>query len=517
MDQKTIFIILIIMFVISDFALCLLWLENRKRASGLILLPVAFLLQTAGLALIFWQEMILDVVSVIVAGNLIFLGLILLIIGMEKFLNVKWHKTPNFILLGMSVALYAYFTFIQPNRYIRDCIVFNAMIVILYTQLAWLFLRHAFKEIRGIARVTAAICVLLIAGGILRLVMQSPLHIAPAIRKDALDLAVIMTYLILNVLLTISVVLLVSGRMRRDIQYEANKFNKFLNNVPFAIVVCRLADQVIIDVNSRMEKLAGYQKDEMLEKTFNDLNMMVNLKDHNLRLEQLKLGREMIAGEFALRRKDTSVVTVMCSARVMNINGGSCIINCFNDVSEVTHIRKQPLNVATYDPLTGVTNRMLLYDRYEMAMAHAQRSQKKIAIAMIGMDSFQDINETYSETVGDKLLIQASRRMARFCRTEDTVVRYRGDEFIILMTHVKNEEAGESAFRRLLHAFKVPFVINGETIKITLSIGIALYPDHGSDINDLIRKADIAMYYVKKNGKNNLRFFEEHPEGNVAS
>jgi diguanylate cyclase (GGDEF)-like protein/PAS domain S-box-containing protein len=281
------------------------------------------------------------------------------------------------------------------------------------------------------------------------------------------------------------------------------------NRVPYGIVLSRLTNQTIINVNARTEKLLGYKTNELIGKTTEDLNMWISVADHNSILNQLKLGMEIDANELELRRKDNTVITVMYSASVINLYGETCILSCLNDVSAISHMKKKLHKMATHDQLTGLPNRMLLYDRYEMTLAHAARSNKKMVVAMIDLDCFKDINDAFGHDMGDKLLVQVGRRILRYSRKEDTAARFGGDEFIIFMSDVENREIADAALRRMLRAFMVPFVINGEALKITLSIGVALYPDNGSEINDLVRKADLSMYQVKKNGKNNLLFYEE--------
>ncbi len=515
MDQKTIFVILILILLISDLALFILWRENRNRFGGLNLWLANFMLQTAGFTLIVLQGMIPDFISIVVASNLIFLGWILLISGMEKYLGLRVHKIPNFILLGISVALYSFFTIAQPNIYVRD-FVFNGMMIILYSQLAWLFLRRVSPELLNIGRLTAAICVLFIVNGIVRAVLQLPLQMKEYFESGIVEVITVTVLLILTISMTISMVLSVSKRLRREVQMETYKSHKLFNSVPYAMILSRLADQTIIDINGRMEKLSGYSSNEIIGKPAYDLNIWISIADHHLILDQLILGKEVNASELELRRKDNAVITVMYSASVINLYGEACILSCLNDVSEMSQIKKRLSKMATHDQLTGLPNRVLLYDRYEMTMAHAARCNKKMAVAMIDLDCFKDINDAFGHAVGDKLLVHVGRRILRFSRKEDTAARFGGDEFIILMSDIQNRAIADSTLKRLLHAFTVPFMINGEALMVTLSIGVALYPDDGSEINDLVRKADISMYHVKKNGKNNLRFFEEDMKVSLA-
>jgi len=159
---------------------------------------------------------------------------------------------------------------------------------------------------------------------------------------------------------------------------------------------------------------------------------------------------------------------------------------------------------ATHDGLTGLPNRNLLMDRIESAMAHARRNQTIVALLFIDLDGFKAVNDTLGHDAGDAVLKRVAEVLLSGVRESDTVARLGGDEFIVALSNATDAEGARGAAEKILQALSEPIRINGEAAKIGGSIGIALYPAHGETAEDLLKKADQAMYAVKESGKNNI-------------
>ena len=163
-------------------------------------------------------------------------------------------------------------------------------------------------------------------------------------------------------------------------------------------------------------------------------------------------------------------------------------------------------HLASHDPLTGLPNRTLFNDRFDTAIAGARRTGQQLAILVIDMDKFKNINDTFGHNTGDLLLQAVGKRLTDTLRKSDTIARMGGDEFFILAAISGTPYAGRIA-RKILNAFQEPFELDGNTITITLSIGIALYPQDGKDAQTLEKKADAAMYDAKESGRNRYRIY----------
>ena len=165
--------------------------------------------------------------------------------------------------------------------------------------------------------------------------------------------------------------------------------------------------------------------------------------------------------------------------------------------------------LATHDPLTGLPNRLLARDRFAQATVHAQRDQSGVALLFLDLDDFKHINDSLGHPTGDKLLRAVSHRLTSNLRAGDTVCRQGGDEFLILLVNVGHEDDIAEIGVKLLAQLTAPFVVDGHEISSSGSLGIALYPHDGSDFDELLKKADMAMYSAKSAGRNAMRYFDE--------
>jgi diguanylate cyclase (GGDEF)-like protein len=162
-------------------------------------------------------------------------------------------------------------------------------------------------------------------------------------------------------------------------------------------------------------------------------------------------------------------------------------------------------SLALNDPLTGLANRRLLADRMSMAIAHAQRNKTSMAVVYLDLDGFKQINDTLGHSAGDVLLKMVAGRLEAAVRQEDTVARLGGDEFMTALWHISNSDEAATVALKLIETVSQPYSIDGHTVNITTSAGVAIYPLHGEDADTLMKSADLALYEAKHSGKNAYR------------
>ncbi|MBV5339594.1 MAG: diguanylate cyclase [Deltaproteobacteria bacterium] len=172
-------------------------------------------------------------------------------------------------------------------------------------------------------------------------------------------------------------------------------------------------------------------------------------------------------------------------------------------------VEKQLRYKATHDHLTGLPNRVLLFDRLKQAFAFDERHNTLIALMMLDLDNFKNINDTMGHLSGDILLKKVALGLQKCMRQYDTVGRLGGDEFVIIINDADMIQDIITFTEKILAVFQKPFDILGQQTYVTTSIGVAVYPLHGSTIETLMKKADVAMYVAKKNGRNTFRFFSD--------
>lgn len=162
---------------------------------------------------------------------------------------------------------------------------------------------------------------------------------------------------------------------------------------------------------------------------------------------------------------------------------------------------------ATHDPLTGLPNRKVLPDRLAQAIQHARRGNGKVALAFVDLDNFKVINDSLGHAAGDQLLVEMSNRMRASLRGIDTVVRYGGDEFVLLLGEPQSRSATAILLDRLMASMMAPYALAGHVVHSHCSIGAAMYPDDADDLDGLLRVADVAMYHAKAKGKAQYQFY----------
>lgn len=176
-------------------------------------------------------------------------------------------------------------------------------------------------------------------------------------------------------------------------------------------------------------------------------------------------------------------------------------------ISERKELQEQLTYQAYHDSLTDLPNRRLLEQSLDKAIASASKNNGKLALLFLDCDNFKQINDTHGHDMGDLLLVELAQRLTTCVRSEDTVARLGGDEFVVLIKRVENNEHITRVADRIQTTLQQPYIIEGELIEATSSIGISVYPDNGTTIKQLFRKADQALYQVKNNGRNDYQLY----------
>jgi diguanylate cyclase (GGDEF)-like protein len=178
-------------------------------------------------------------------------------------------------------------------------------------------------------------------------------------------------------------------------------------------------------------------------------------------------------------------------------------------LDQLNAARERARGLATRDQLTGLANRLCFQDRIAQAVAGARRSQHGVAVMFLDLDGFKMINDTLGHAVGDGFLRAIAQRLSSCLRESDTAARLGGDEFALLLTHLTSEFDAAEVARKVLGSVSIPMALRNRSLVTTASIGISTYPKDGSDPEELIRKADTAMYQAKQRGRNRYEFFTE--------
>ena len=219
--------------------------------------------------------------------------------------------------------------------------------------------------------------------------------------------------------------------------------------------------------------------------------------------------RQKWNGEISNQRRDGNSYSVeMYTTPVSNEQGETThFTTILHDITERLKSQKLLEYMATHDDLTNLPNRLLFSDRVNHAMANARRNKKKIAILFLDLDDFKSVNDAFSHSQGDQLLISISDRISNCLRETDTVSRFGGDEFAVLLENIDKPEDIAQVADKIIYEISLPIEIQETKYSISGSIGISTFPDDGTQTDQLIQNADTAMYRAKDRGKNTYQFY----------
>ncbi len=208
-------------------------------------------------------------------------------------------------------------------------------------------------------------------------------------------------------------------------------------------------------------------------------------------------------------RKGGKEISVQLSLSAIHMKGAWHAVGVLRDITEQKQAEEKIQQMAYHDFLTGLPNRKLFSDRLGITLTQAHRNKKEVGIAMLDLDNFKDVNDTLGHDVGDLLLKAAAERLSVTLREGDTVARFGGDEFVLILPELKAPGDAIYVAQKIVDSFRKPFLIDTHQLVVTTSIGIAVYPDDGTDEDTLMRNADIAMYQAKQAGRDRYQLYEK--------
>lgn len=312
--------------------------------------------------------------------------------------------------------------------------------------------------------------------------------------------------------------------MDTSLSLGVDAYRQVFQASPDYISISRLSDGKYLDVNPGYERFTGYTRDEVIGKTSAVLGIWPDLQVRNEFVSALHQSGELRGFPTRLRTKAGDVRQVEVSATITLIDGEEALVAIVRDVTERRRIddelaqyrvhleemvdqRTTELkHMAQHDVLTGLPNRALLNDRIAQGIYHAQRNAGGLALMVIDLDRFKPVNDSLGHHVGDELLKAVAQRLQELVRKSDTVARIGGDEFVVILMDVYLHDVVTAVAEKILKTLGRVFAIEGHSVEIGGSIGIAIYPDDGVNAHALLTCADAAMYQAKRAGRGNYCF-----------
>jgi diguanylate cyclase len=283
---------------------------------------------------------------------------------------------------------------------------------------------------------------------------------------------------------------------------------KALTSTASAIFITDGAGQIVW-INDAFSRLSGYDPEDAIGRTPAILQSGKQDYAFYSQLWETLLEGKVWQGEVVDQRKDGSLYTVdEIITPLFDEQGGiTHFIAIQHDITRQKQDSERDHHLAYHDALTDLPNRAHFLDLQRQAISHAQRTQHMLATLFLDLDKFKPVNDDYGHHVGDLLLSAVAERLRAALRQSDTIARFGGDEFAILLTSLPDTDVAVGLARKLLDALARPFVLRGQKIEIRASIGIAVYPTDGEDPEVLLTNADKAMYHAKCRGGNNYQMY----------
>ncbi len=262
-------------------------------------------------------------------------------------------------------------------------------------------------------------------------------------------------------------------------------------------------------INSAFTKILGYTKEEVLQKPIGYFRTKRHKDSFYTNISYEITSNGFWQGEIWVEKKNGKFIPIWLNVsthkdKEQDVLNYICV---FSDISMRKKSEEKLEFLAHHDILTKLPNRLLLNLSLEQSIKRAKRDKKKVAVIFLDLDKFKEINDTFGHSYGDKVLVEVTNRLKSTLREEDTIGRIGGDEFIIIIEDFMNVSKLEPVLKKILDIFKTPILIYGQKFKISCSIGVAVYPEDGLNIENLIKNADAAMYEAKDAGRNTYRFY----------
>ncbi len=329
--------------------------------------------------------------------------------------------------------------------------------------------------------------------------------------KHDRDLTIEKTIVLIQfaIVLIILYSLLMMYRRTLRIKDELIGFKTAVENSDNSIIITD-AQSNIIYVNDIFEYDTGYTREEVIGKNPRILKSGENSQEfYNKMHETLNRG-EKWEGEFINKRKDGTLYYEKASITPVYVQGKLSKYLAINlNITDYIEQKREVEYMAYHDALTSLPNRINVEEYLEHRLIVAKRQSSRISILFIDLDRFKIINDTLGHDVGDELLVQSAKRMKKALRESDMLARIGGDEFVIIIESLNEDYSAAQVSQKILELFSEPITTSNHRLNVTLSIGIAIFPDDGMDCKTIFKHADVAMYKAKASGKNTYRYYKK--------
>lgn len=504
LDMRSLLVTTMATNLVCLLVVILLWVQNRRRYAGTVFWVTDFAFQTVAVLLIVLRGVVPDWLSMVLSNTLVIGGAWLGLLGLERFFDQRGPQAHNAGLLVLFAAVHAYFTVIRPDLAART-LNLSLGLLIFCGQCAWLLL---YRLPAGMRRLTLAAGMVFGAYCLVSLARIGDCVFAGPGAGDYFHsgpfaTAVLVIYQTLFILLTYCLALMVNQRLLGEIANQEEKFSKAFHSSPYAIIVTRLSDGKIIEVNDGFGAMTGYRPGESIGRTTLDLHFWAREEERAVVVEELS-GRGRVRGrEILFRTKGGDLITGLFSADVIEIGNERCLQSNIADITDRKRREEEIRALAIRDPLTGLYNRRGFISLAEQQLKVAERNRKGLCLFYLDLDDMKTINDRCGHLAGDEALKETAAALRGVFRESDVLARIGGDEFAVLALDA-SPEFSRLVSDRLQERLAVRNAGAGSAYRLSLSLGMA-YGDPAIrlSLDELMARADEQMYARKRSRQGN--------------
>lgn len=502
LDIRTLLVVTALISMSSATALIYLW-RYQSHSNGAGFWAAGMSCVSIASILIIGRGVIPDFLSLVVANTLYVVGFVLVLRGLRVFTGRPPLLFFDIGLPPATAALFYYFNYLDQNMNIRIIILSSAFLMICFAiTLTLTHSKNAPWRSAGLATATLFGLFGISHGARGAIALFSPFEYSFMAASTSSSLVFLSGIFFLGGS-TITLILMTQASLESEFRI-------------ISLAVSHSASSVIITdtngsiryVNPAFTEKTGYLSSELIGK-----NPRILRSGETTREEYAVLWKTLSTGDtwrgvFHNRKKNGDLFWEMASISPVKQRNGtiSHYVSVQEDITALKNAEERILHMANHDALTGLPTLRLAMDRLVSALAIAKRNKTKVAILFIDLDGFKTVNDTLGHNAGDLVLKKTATRLCSSVREIDTVARVGGDEFWILLTDIKDKGSITSVAEKVIKSVATSYKPDSAEINIGASIGISLYPDHGTVPQELIQLADQAMYETKRQGKNNYTF-----------
>ncbi|MDV7105266.1 diguanylate cyclase [Vibrio sp. TH_r3] len=504
LDIRTLLVVTTLVSIGSAVALISLW-RSQSQPNGAGFWALGMSCVAVASVLISGRGIIFDFISIVIANSVYVIGFLLILRGIRIFTNRPPLLFLDYSLPVISALFFYYFNYIDQNINIRIAVISTMFVIICFTIVSTL-LSDKNAPWRQAGTTVAAVFGLfgLFHGSRGVLALLTPFEYDFMQTSISSSLVFLGSIFILGGS-AITLILLTHSTLQSKLQIASLAVNQSASSI-----IITDTNGTIRYVNPAFTEKTGYLPQEIIGKNPRILNSgEIPAEEYATLWKELSAGNTW-RGEFHNRKKNGELFWEIASIAPVKRKNGKIthFVGMKEDITALKNAEQRILHMANHDTLTGLPTRRLSMDRLKHALAYAKRNETKMAVLFVDLDDFKAINDIHGHEIGDKVLKETANRLRTCVREADTVSRIGGDEFWLLLTNISDKNCVIAIANKLIEVVTEPHKLADQEITIGVSIGIALYPEHGVEPQELVNLADQAMYGIKRQGKNNYSFSE---------